>query len=167
MYCNYLFMKSTQPSVSQSACQLQLANCQSVKFLMKTVPYLHCQVCKTCYEDGQSLDGCMRDITAEFIQLRKQRHLGSKGGGRHRGGGWHNRLNLEQECQRLTEGFKRCVGKSEFRRTLHELRSVVSMPDWQKSSSWLVRLRCELVMAWGCGWVVVAGVVNVTGEIAV
>ena len=83
----------------------------------------------------------MRNISADFVKLREQsrRVSGNQGGGRQRGGGWRSRLNLEQECQRLTEGFKRSVGKSEFRRTLHELRSVVSLPDWQKSSLWLVR----------------------------
>ena len=112
------------------------------------------QVCKACHQEGHTSDGCTRDIYVEFARLREQslgraKSLGGGGTRRGRGGGWRRRLDLEQECQRLVEGFKRSVGKSEFRRTLHEMRSVVSVPDWQKSSMWLVR-RTGL---WSpCGW---------------
>lgn len=96
------------------------------------------KVCKACYEEGQSYDGHVRDLTAEFAQHRDQKVTISNPKGRpRRGGGWRNRLNYDLECQRLVEGFRRSVGKSEVRLTLHELRSMVSMPDWQKSSLWL------------------------------
>ena len=38
---------------------------------------------------------------------------------------------------------------------------------WQGSSMWLVRLQFQLVVAWGYRGVVVAGVINVRGAIAV
>ncbi|KAK7479003.1 hypothetical protein BaRGS_00029764, partial [Batillaria attramentaria] len=96
------------------------------------------KVCKNCYEEGQSYDGCVRDITAEFAQMREQKSSSNNAKGKtRRGGGWRNRLNFDLECQRLIEGFRKSIGKSEVRRTLHELRSMMSMPDWQKSSLWL------------------------------
>ncbi|KAL8592497.1 hypothetical protein ACOMHN_021439 [Nucella lapillus] len=103
------------------------------------------KVCKTCYEEGQTAAGCQRDLTADFARLRTQglqRRSDPKagGGGRQprKGGGWRGRVNLDQECDRLVEGFRRCVGKSELGRAMHEMRSMVSMPGWQKSSVWLV-----------------------------
>ncbi|XP_076435483.1 uncharacterized protein LOC143275341 [Babylonia areolata] len=106
------------------------------------------KVCKSCYEEGQTFDGCVRDVSQEFARLREQSaqkegaggRKGGGGGGRQsqRDGGWRNRLNFDQECERLLEGFSRSVGRSELRRALHEMRSVVSsVPSWQKSAAWL------------------------------
>lgn len=44
------------------------------------------------------------------------------------------RLDYDEECQRLKDGFKRSVGNSELWRTLVDFRSLVSKPEWQKST---------------------------------
>ncbi|XP_070173944.1 uncharacterized protein [Littorina saxatilis] len=99
------------------------------------------KVCKTCYEEGTIEDGAMRSLSEEFARLREeglnQKAAAQKGGIRHRGEGWRKLMNFDQECQRLTEGFKQTVCTSKIYRTLHELKSMVTLPDWQKSSTWL------------------------------
>lgn len=98
------------------------------------------KVCQQCYEDGQSVDGCTRSISPEFIQLRQQYknlEASRERGKMKRGLGWRNRVNFDLECKRLMDGFKSSVGKSELTRTLHEMQRMMSMPEWHKSSTWL------------------------------
>lgn len=47
------------------------------------------------------------------------------------------RLDLDAECARLLQGFKTAIGTSEIKKTLHDLTTLVTMPNWQKSSTWL------------------------------
>ena len=51
-------------------------------------------------------------------------------------------MNFDLECQRLCQGFKVAVGQSEWRKTLSDLKSLMSVPDWQKPSTWLVSETC-------------------------
>ena len=48
-----------------------------------------------------------------------------------------DRFNLEEECDRLVQGFKTAIGDSEIKKTLHDLTTLVTTPSWQKSSTWL------------------------------
>ena len=48
-----------------------------------------------------------------------------------------DRFNLEEECDRLVQGFKTAIGGSEIKKTLHDLTTLVTTPSWQKSSTWL------------------------------
>ena len=48
------------------------------------------------------------------------------------------RLDVSTECRRLLDGFERNFGKSESKKTMQELRSVVAVPAWQKSQFWKV-----------------------------
>ncbi|XP_041375933.1 vacuolar segregation protein PEP7-like isoform X2 [Gigantopelta aegis] len=96
------------------------------------------KVCQKCYDEGRVTEGCIRNLTEEFRWLRaagKNRHAVIAAG--QRSAHWRERLNLEKEFQRLVDGFQTITSESEMKRTLQEVRSMVSVPEWQKSSVWI------------------------------
>lgn len=50
-----------------------------------------------------------------------------------------NDVNIEEELQRLVEGFKKHISKSKIKAFVAEALSFVKIPDWQKSKHWMVR----------------------------
>jgi hypothetical protein len=61
---------------------------------------------------------------------------------------WHYlfSLDLASECERLREGFMKSVAASEVKRTLHEVKVMITTPDWQKSANWMVNKLCFLIL---------------------
>jgi hypothetical protein len=49
-----------------------------------------------------------------------------------------SRLDIEKECKRLVIGFRETIGKSEVKRTINEMTTILSTPSWQKSTFWVV-----------------------------
>lgn len=47
---------------------------------------------------------------------------------------------MEQECSRLTEGFKKSIGSSPASKILFDMKSSLTTPQWQKSPNWVVGL---------------------------
>ena len=52
--------------------------------------------------------------------------------------------DLEEEMQRLVNGYKKHVGSSKIKSFMTEAFSLVKIPDWQKSKHWMVRNRIAL-----------------------
>ncbi|XP_048745970.2 uncharacterized protein LOC125658676 isoform X2 [Ostrea edulis] len=96
------------------------------------------KVCQTCFEEGQVQEGQRRRLTEYFQLLRQQGMLAStvtENGKISKS--WRQRLDLSAECVRLVQGFKSAIGGSEIKKTLHDLTTLVTIPTWQKSSTWL------------------------------
>ncbi|XP_062568961.1 uncharacterized protein LOC134231076 [Saccostrea cucullata] len=96
------------------------------------------KVCQACFEEGQVQEGQSRRLTEYFYRLRQQGVLTAsviENGKVTKC--WRQRLDLKAECKRLTEGFKSAIGGSEIKKTIHDLKTLVTMPNWQKSSTWL------------------------------
>lgn len=54
--------------------------------------------------------------------------------------------NVEEELQRLVDGYKKHIGKSKIKSFMTEALSFVKIPDWQKSKHWMVRRDKELML---------------------
>ena len=54
------------------------------------------------------------------------------------------RSDVEEEMQRLVNGYKKHVGSSKIKSFMTEAFSLVKIPDWQKSKHWKVRNRIAL-----------------------
>ena len=52
--------------------------------------------------------------------------------------------DVEEEMQRLVNGYKKHVGSSKIKSFMTEACSLVKIPDWQKSKHWMVRNRIAL-----------------------
>ena len=52
--------------------------------------------------------------------------------------------DVEEEMQRLINGYKKHVGSSKIKSFMTEAFSLVKIPDWQKSKYWMVRNRIAL-----------------------
>ena len=52
--------------------------------------------------------------------------------------------DVEEEMQRLVNGYKKHVGSSKIKSFMTEAFSLVKIPDWQKSKHWMVRNRIAL-----------------------
>ncbi|XP_022345183.2 uncharacterized protein LOC111137816 isoform X1 [Crassostrea virginica] len=96
------------------------------------------KVCQACFDEGQVQEGQHRNLTEIFHRLRHQCVLESavKENGKITKS-WRQRFNLDEECDRLVQGFKTAIGGSEIKKTLHDLTTLVTTPSWQKSSTWL------------------------------
>ncbi|KAJ8310191.1 hypothetical protein KUTeg_012056 [Tegillarca granosa] len=96
------------------------------------------KVCQKCFEEGQDSEGKNRRLTEQFFLLRRQLKENATiiQNGLHTAS-WRSRLNIEKECVRLVEGFRTSVGTSEVKRTLHNIKTMLTTPDWQKSTFWL------------------------------
>ncbi|KAL5004175.1 hypothetical protein ScPMuIL_017631 [Solemya velum] len=98
------------------------------------------QVCQSCFDEGRDTEGCKRILTGEFIWLRKrckEEKLRLKYGNLPNCISWRDKLDLDLESKRLKEGFKASIGTSEMKRTLQEMSTVLTTPDWHKSSFWM------------------------------
>ncbi|XP_046567619.1 uncharacterized protein LOC124276021, partial [Haliotis rubra] len=95
------------------------------------------KVCQSCYAEGQETEGRMVCLTAEFRALRMYKYKNSSALRGHLSSSRRDKFDFEKECRRLIEGFKGSMGSSEVKRTLHELRNMVSIPEWQKASMWI------------------------------
>lgn len=96
------------------------------------------KVCQTCFDEGQVQAGQCRNLTRYFHRLRQQASVTAtviENGKVTKC--WRQRLDLDAECARLLQGFKTAIGTSEIKKTLHDLTTLVTMPNWQKSSTWL------------------------------
>ena len=49
-------------------------------------------------------------------------------------------VNIPKECQRLLDGFGDEIGSSGTMKTVEELRGLLTIPDWQKSTYWKVSI---------------------------
>ncbi|XP_050389911.1 uncharacterized protein LOC126808899 [Patella vulgata] len=96
------------------------------------------KVCFCCYEEGKVTEGVQRSWLSDFKQFRVagQNNRWALANGQQTRSR-RSRLNLDTECQRLIQGFKNNITRSEVKRTLQEMRSMVAKPDWQKSSIWI------------------------------
>ncbi|KAL3846512.1 hypothetical protein ACJMK2_017492 [Sinanodonta woodiana] len=96
------------------------------------------KVCQACFEEGRDSQGCVRSLSGEFKALKRT----AKGQQlcqvyANTTSSWRDKLDIKQECQRLLTGFRESIGSSEVKRTLQELKTVITTPDWQKSSLWM------------------------------
>ncbi|CAL1547815.1 unnamed protein product, partial [Lymnaea stagnalis] len=91
------------------------------------------KVCKACFEQGKLDDvGHSTSHFELFKDIRANSKISSSVSTE-----WRSRLNIDREIQRLVTGFGRSIGSSELQCRLHELKSLVTTPDWQKSSVWM------------------------------
>ncbi|XP_012942305.1 vacuolar segregation protein PEP7 isoform X2 [Aplysia californica] len=96
------------------------------------------KVCKSCFELDKTTEGQVRNHSKDFAALRTAHKFvstteanGAVPSAR------RSQLDYDVEYERLTKGFAGSIGSSEIKKTLHELRSVLSTPDWMKSSVWI------------------------------
>ena len=84
---------------------------------------------------GPQSIGPSRSFTTEFYACRKMKKA-------------NNRQNIaptqplndvEEELQRLVNGYKKHVGTSKIKSFVTEAISFVKIPEWQKSKHWMVR----------------------------
>ncbi|WAR27390.1 hypothetical protein MAR_013094 [Mya arenaria] len=107
------------------------------------------KVCMSCYEERSvCLLGVTRSVTDYFLEYRgkdreEQRQLTcdlvlqkEKCATIRRF--WRDQLTVDiyKECQRLIDGFSKAVGTSDTMMALTELRKILSVPSWQKSTFW-------------------------------
>lgn len=52
--------------------------------------------------------------------------------------------DVEEEMQRLVNGYKKHIGSSKIKSFMTEAFSLVKIPDWQKSKHWMVRNKIAL-----------------------
>ncbi|XP_067670111.1 uncharacterized protein [Haliotis asinina] len=95
------------------------------------------KVCQSCYAEGQETEGRMVSLMDEFRTFRMFKYKNSSVLRGHLSSSRRDKFDFEKECRRLIEGFKGSMGSSEVKRTLHELRNMVSIPEWQKASMWM------------------------------
>ncbi|KAK3096052.1 hypothetical protein FSP39_022549 [Pinctada imbricata] len=95
------------------------------------------KVCESCFRSGRDEEGMSRNLTELFLRLKLHSEQLKNSQNNREARKWRSRLDFDKECQRLIEGFKSRIGTSEMKRTFHEMTTIVSTPDWQKSSTWL------------------------------
>lgn len=107
-------------------------------------------VCQICFEEGRDCEVTTRRLTAMFsackLSLTSQRMVQMNGQQKH-STSWRDKIDLSKECTRLKTGFRNSVGTSEMKRTLQEMKTVLTTPDWQKSSTWMqenMANRCQV-----------------------
>ncbi|WAR27391.1 hypothetical protein MAR_013095 [Mya arenaria] len=120
------------------------------------------KVCMSCYEERSvCLLGVTRSVTDYFLEYRgkdreEQRQLTcdlvlqkEKCATIRRF--WRDQLTVDiyKECQRLIDGFSKAVGTSDTMMALTELRKILSVPSWQKSTFW--QLDSGVTECRGCG----------------
>ncbi|KAK6962445.1 vacuolar segregation protein PEP7 [Biomphalaria glabrata] len=88
------------------------------------------KVCKSCFDQGKLNDGQTTNHTTEFIEFRKHAKRSAYVISR-------RNFHLNKECERLIRGFKESIGNSGINFKLHEMKSLITTPDWMKSSLWL------------------------------
>lgn len=102
------------------------------------------KVCKQCFEEGKDSEGVSISLTGLFLELRLQsHHTQSTTHLSIRDTSWRQRFNIEAECDRLISGFKVAVGNSELKRSLHEMRTIIAVPEWQKSPYWALEVTAD------------------------
>ncbi|KAL4216568.1 hypothetical protein ACF0H5_024291 [Mactra antiquata] len=97
------------------------------------------KVCKTCFDEGGNIEIYTHSLTKFYNDMKqdKQRrddHLGQTSLSK----SCRDSLDLDKECLRLKKGFVESVGSSEMKRTLQEMKVLISTPNWQKSFTWMV-----------------------------
>ena len=96
-------------------------------------------MCKKCFDVGPQRFGTTRTRMEEFQVWRQLKK-------RYEPRGNHNNVpiqpsnNIEEELQRLVDGYKKNIGKSKIKSLMTEALSFVKIPDWQKSKHWMVRM---------------------------
>ncbi|WAR27389.1 hypothetical protein MAR_013093 [Mya arenaria] len=119
-------------------------------------------VCMSCYEERSvCLLGVTRSVTDYFLEYRgkdreEQRQLTcdlvlQKEKCTTIRRFWRDQLTVDiyKECQRLIDGFSKAVGTSDTMMALTELRKILSVPSWQKSTFW--QLDSGVTECRGCG----------------
>ncbi|XP_060073046.1 uncharacterized protein LOC132552871 [Ylistrum balloti] len=103
------------------------------------------KVCQQCFEEGKDNQGVTHSLTASYLALRSQRKELQRAAEKSlRDMSWRHRFDLEAECKRLIAGFKSAVGNSELKRSLHEMRTIIAVPEWQKSPYWLMEVTADI-----------------------
>ncbi|XP_053407474.1 uncharacterized protein LOC123547224 [Mercenaria mercenaria] len=98
------------------------------------------KVCQACFEEGHDNDVPSRSWMKNFKDLKlqcRQHKVAVNQGKSNLLKSWRDKLDLPKECKRLREGFMKTVGASEMKRTLHEVKVMITTPDWQKSANWI------------------------------
>ncbi|XP_060597676.1 uncharacterized protein LOC132751516 isoform X2 [Ruditapes philippinarum] len=98
------------------------------------------KVCQTCFEEDRNNEVTVRSQLKAFkaAKLNKKQELSVIQRGKsslHKSR--RQNLDLASECDRLREGFMKSVAASEVKRTLHEVKVMITTPDWQKSANWM------------------------------
>ncbi|XP_033760160.1 vacuolar segregation protein PEP7-like isoform X2 [Pecten maximus] len=102
------------------------------------------KVCQQCFEEGGDSEGVIINLTGQFLELRSQCQQVQSAAKRSIGDtSWRQRFDLEAECRRLISGFKAAVGNSELKRSLHEVKTIILVPDWQKSPYWKLEVTAD------------------------
>lgn len=57
--------------------------------------------------------------------------------------------NVEEELQRLVNGYKKHIGSSKIKSFVTDAFSIVKIPAWQKSKHWMVRKENDLIIGSG------------------
>lgn len=108
------------------------------------------KVCKSCYDENRDDVVIYRSDTEIFQQMRSaKKPTAVPPSGPFKS--WRDRLNLEKECERLKEGFKKCVS-SEVKNLLYTVEEMMTTPDWQKSSLWLMTSMSNKCQKCGSGF---------------
>ena len=75
----------------------------------------------------------------EFLIWRD--HIKREKNNNHRDGPIQPVNDVNEELQRLVEGYTKHIGKSKIKSFVTEAFSFVKLPDWQKSKHWVVSSR--------------------------
>ncbi|XP_021371256.1 vacuolar segregation protein PEP7-like isoform X2 [Mizuhopecten yessoensis] len=102
------------------------------------------KVCQQCFVEGKDNQGVIVSMTSTFLELRTQiKVVQNTSETATKDRSWRNRFDLEVECKRLITGFKLAVGNSELKRSLHEVKTLIAVPNWQKSTYWMMEVKAE------------------------
>ena len=95
-------------------------------------------MCKKCFDVGPQEFGAARSYLKEFHVWRGM-IKGNKNNNRNLNVSIQPVNNVEEELQRLVDGYKKHIGSSKIKSLVTEAFSFVKIPDWQKSKRWMVR----------------------------
>ena len=102
-------------------------------------------MCKRCFDVGPQRFGTIRARMEEFRVWRELKK-GDEPRSNHNNVPIQPLNNVEEELQRLVDGYKKHIGKSKIKSFMTEALSFVKIPDWQKSKYWMVRRDKELIL---------------------
>jgi len=93
-------------------------------------------VCKKCFDVGPQEFGAARSYLKEFHVWRGM-IKGNKNNNHNLNVSIQPVNNVEEELQRLVDGYKKHIGSSKIKSFVTEAFSFVKIPDWQKSKRWM------------------------------
>ena len=95
-------------------------------------------MCLKCFDVGPQTLGVCRSCIGEFDRYKILKQTSSRRADSNTPTVESHETDVQQECNRLVEGFKKSIGTSKIRSFMVDFMSPVKVPEWQKSKNWKV-----------------------------